>query len=723
MATQYATIVVRRGNAESWADSARPLEPGEWGYDETSRVTKIGDGFSLWAELPIFMTATATGDLPTQVRSQLAANLGDPGTLEGAAIAEAVAAGGGSAPADPGYDIVILAGQSNMSGRGTPFSATTDPINARIFQYGNSGAAKNTISPASEPLLMHDTPSGIGPGLQFARWYTARRLALGRKVLLVPVAHGGTALSTTAALGWRRGVAGNLYANMIAQVQGALSAAGSGSRIVAALWLQGETDGDAGTTGAQYQTDLDALIAGLRTDLSESTLPFIIGTMVPEYLSTGTRAQIDAVHRDTPNRIARTDVAVSAVSMNKGDGNHFNGPGSRYNGRAFFDAFERVSAGLAPYSEVLPTLGQVTGLAGGTPTGNSVPLSWNAVTGATAYLVEYQVNGASSWTSVPRVTDSAATVTGLTASTTYRFRVSAQTSTASGPVSTVLTISTAENVIINVLGVASSAQAYSLRKVGDNYAGKAVNVRRATDNATTDIGFVAGALDTNSLLSFAGSGDAFIVTWYDQSGNSRHITQSVAAKQPKLVSSGAVITSAGKPAAQFDGTDDILSNMSPALFVAGSATACGVVSAAVPGGQKRMWAESASTVGTQQYGLQQPDIGSAAAMPVMTTAFPSTDTTKRGTLATFNGAAHQLSAVDTGSTLSQWLDGAIDLNAAAYTRPSEVKDRFAIGGVVRSGSEANFAMLLSEFAFWPTALGSTDRQSVAASQKAFYGTP
>ncbi|PZE34023.1 hypothetical protein DEJ21_14330 [Curtobacterium sp. MCSS17_006] len=101
MATQYATIVVRRGNADAWENSPRPLEVGEWGYDETSRVTKIGDGFSLWADLPTYLTGTSTGDLPTPIRTQLAANLADPSTPEGAAIAEAIAnsgGGGGGAP-------------------------------------------------------------------------------------------------------------------------------------------------------------------------------------------------------------------------------------------------------------------------------------------------------------------------------------------------------------------------------------------------------------------------------------------------------------------------------------------------------------------------------------------------------------------------------------------------------------------------------------------------
>lgn len=636
-------ILVRRDTAANWVGvvpaNGEPI--GIIGTDGKVTAYKIGDGVTSADQLPALSKGDrgAPGDTGAQ---------GLPGVNavdNDAAVAGYVSTSGASstktaldaryAVSPSGYDIVILAGQSNMSGRGTPFASTTDPVHPLVFQYGNSGAAKNTITPASEPLLMHDTPSGIGPGLQFARWYAARALKLNRKILLVPVAHGGTPLSSNSTLGWRRGVAGNLYANMVAQAQGALAAAGADSRIVAALWLQGETDGDANTTGSQYQTDFDALVNGLRTDLGISALPFVVGTMVPEYLSTGTRAAINAVHRDTPNRISKTDVAVSATGQNLGDGNHFNAAGQRYNGRAMFDAFERIANGLLPYSETPPA---------------PVP--------------------------------------------------------------------------VQVLGLSGAAQAYSLRKVSSaGYTGKAVRVRRSSDDTTSDIGFTSGALDTASLLSFAGSGDAFVVTWFDQSGNGRDITQTTASKQPKIVAAGAVVTSGGKPAVTFDGADDILLNTAPVLFAAGAASACVVVSAANPGTQKRMWAEASSSSSTQQYGLQQPDVGNSAAMPVMTTAFASTDTTKRGTLPTFNGAIHQLSAIDTGATLSQWLDTATDLNAAAYTRPSETKDRFAVGGVSRSGSEANFAMTLSELTFWPAALSTADRQSVEASQKSFYGTP
>ena len=75
-------------------------------------------------------------------------------------------------PTDVGYDVILLAGQSNMSGRGAAYDLTRyDPIDPRIFQYGNSGTYANVISQAVEPLAMHDTPSGMGPGIVFARWY------------------------------------------------------------------------------------------------------------------------------------------------------------------------------------------------------------------------------------------------------------------------------------------------------------------------------------------------------------------------------------------------------------------------------------------------------------------------------------------------------------------------------------------------------------------------
>lgn len=98
--------------------------------------------------------------------------------------------------------------------------------------------------------------------------------------------------------------------------------------------------------------------------------------------------------------------------------------------------------------------------------------------------------------------------------------------------------------------------AYSLRKLRNAYTGNCILVRRSSDNATQNIGFVNDVLDTSSLLSFVGAGNGFVVTWYDQSGNSNNATQGTAASQARIVSGGAMVTTNGKNAISFDGSDD-----------------------------------------------------------------------------------------------------------------------------------------------------------------------
>jgi len=93
----------------------------------------------------------------------------------------------------------------------------------------------------------------------------------------------------------------------------------------------------------------------------------------------------------------------------------------------------------------------------------------------------------------------------------------------------------------------NSAAAYSLRLLRSAYTGDAIQVRRASDNTTQDIGFVNNELDVTSLESFCSGTNGFVTTWYDQSGNGRDATQSTAASQPQIVSSGSVITENGKP--------------------------------------------------------------------------------------------------------------------------------------------------------------------------------
>ena len=91
--------------------------------------------------------------------------------------------------------------------------------------------------------------------------------------------------------------------------------------------------------------------------------------------------------------------------------------------------------------------------------------------------------------------------------------------------------------------------AYSLRKLSSTYSGSAIRVREGLFNSEADIGFDAsGNLDEAALLSHCSSnGTGFIVTWYDQSGQSGNVQNVTTSEQPQIVSSGAVLKSNGKP--------------------------------------------------------------------------------------------------------------------------------------------------------------------------------
>jgi hypothetical protein len=103
----------------------------------------------------------------------------------------------------------------------------------------------------------------------------------------------------------------------------------------------------------------------------------------------------------------------------------------------------------------------------------------------------------------------------------------------------------------------NAAAAYSLRKLDKDYTGSAIRVRRSNDNSEQDIGFTAsGNLDTASLKTFIGANNAFVTTWYDQSGNARNATQSGATGQPRIVNSGVIDRESGDISLIFDGTND-----------------------------------------------------------------------------------------------------------------------------------------------------------------------
>lgn len=101
---------------------------------------------------------------------------------------------------------------------------------------------------------------------------------------------------------------------------------------------------------------------------------------------------------------------------------------------------------------------------------------------------------------------------------------------------------------LDAVNLAPAAAWSVTERLRATYTGPACNVRRASDNATADIGFVPGTdrLDETALATFCGTSIGSVTTLYDQSGNGRHLTQATAANQPSIYTG---------TAAQKDGTN------------------------------------------------------------------------------------------------------------------------------------------------------------------------
>lgn len=279
----------------------------------------------------------------------------------GTATKAALAAGYAAAPSitDTGYDVVLLMGQSNMQGGDPTVTAGMDITSPRVWAFPSTGSNANKIVQAADPLgHLNPSTSGVGPGVSFAHWY-AGTIPGNRRVLLLPCASSGTGFTQgngsarwdpSAAFSYNN-TANSLYELTIAQATAALAAAPN-ARLVGALWVQGEAD--INLPAATYRTFLESLIDGLRDRLGLPALPFVIGSMVPEYVA-GSTGAIDGVHRATPSRKPYTAfVQGPAGYLYAGDGLgvHYTAAGQREQGRRLLSGLAAAQANTAPAGAV-----------------------------------------------------------------------------------------------------------------------------------------------------------------------------------------------------------------------------------------------------------------------------------------------------------------------------------------------------------------------------------
>ncbi|KAH7687017.1 SGNH hydrolase protein [Dioscorea alata] len=172
-----------------------------------------------------------------------------------------------SDPGSPSKLIFILAGQSNMAGRGGVVNTTWDHIippesspNPSILRLN----AHLQWEPAHEPLHADIDvlkTCGVGPGMAFAN--AVRSGGCEGEIGLVPCAIGGTTISE-----WERGQ--GLYERMVRRAKAAVEE--GGGRVGAVLWYQGESDTEERAEAEAYAGRMARLVRDLREDLGQPGL-------------------------------------------------------------------------------------------------------------------------------------------------------------------------------------------------------------------------------------------------------------------------------------------------------------------------------------------------------------------------------------------------------------------------------------------------------------------
>ncbi|KAG6400319.1 hypothetical protein SASPL_137145 [Salvia splendens] len=170
---------------------------------------------------------------------------------------------------DQPQNIFILAGQSNMAGRGGLINGAWDqqvPAECQPSPKILRLNGKLAWEVAHDPLHVDIDykVAGIGPGMSFANTMLAKDPTIG-VIGLVPCAVGGTKIEE-----WAKGM--KLYNDMIDRTKAALK---DGGALRALLWYQGESDTKFLQDTEAYKANFEKFITDVRADLQMPTLPVV----------------------------------------------------------------------------------------------------------------------------------------------------------------------------------------------------------------------------------------------------------------------------------------------------------------------------------------------------------------------------------------------------------------------------------------------------------------
>ncbi|WP_375444738.1 sialate O-acetylesterase [uncultured Fibrella sp.] len=236
----------------------------------------------------------------------------------------------GLSPAN--FHLYMLAGQSNMAGRGKVDSLDKTP-HPRVWMLTKN----NEWVPATEPMHF-DKPAvvGVGPGLAFGKQLAEQNPNV--FIGLIPTAVGGSAIDAWQPGGYHEQTKNYPYDEAIKRVQ----LAQQSGTLHGILWHQGESDSKP-ELAAVYEQKISQLIGRFRQVFGSPAVPVVVGTLGDFYIVKNPAAmQINAILTNLPRHMLRVTCADASGLTDGGDATHFNAQSARELGRRYAKAMQAL---------------------------------------------------------------------------------------------------------------------------------------------------------------------------------------------------------------------------------------------------------------------------------------------------------------------------------------------------------------------------------------------
>ena len=233
------------------------------------------------------------------------------------------------------FHLFLLAGQSNMAGRGKVADEDRRP-HARVLMLTKEGR----WAPAVDPLHF-DKPRvvGVGVGRTFGILYAQShpRVTVG----LIPCAAGGSPIAAWEPGGYHPQTKSHPYDDALRRGRNALRS----GVLKGILWHQGESDAKPGQAEV-YEKKLHAMVARFRKELAAPGVPFLAGQLgqFAERPWNDAKRRVDAAHRSLAGSVPHSAFVSSDGLTHKGDQVHFDAKSYRELGKRYAATYKKLAA-------------------------------------------------------------------------------------------------------------------------------------------------------------------------------------------------------------------------------------------------------------------------------------------------------------------------------------------------------------------------------------------